>query len=473
MTGKSLRLRLLVLALLTTSGALVISGVGLVFLFERHVEQRVDAELETYVRQIAGNLAFAPGGDIVLARPPSDPRFDQPLSGLYWQVSDNAEGRSVRSRSLWDSKLALPADVLDATSVHRHLLPGPNRATLIVRERSVAYTTPNGKRSLRIAAAIDSSDIRAATWAFAGDLVPSLALLGLALLAAAWLQVRIGLQPLDAVRRGIWAIRSGRRQRLSLDYPEEVMPLAEEVNTLLETQDRTIARARTSAADLAHGLKTPLTVLCADARLLREHGETDVARNIEDLTETMRRHIERAIAQARHRPSRGLGTELAPLIARLATTIQRTRSDDSLSWEIEIPPDLLVGATPDDVAEIMGNLIENAAKWAKGRVRVSAGSEGTSVILQVDDDGPGIPESQRRAVQARGTRLDEAMSGSGLGLAIVGDVLEACEGSLTLAASPLGGLSAVVSLPAVPAGQPSDGPARGHHAERFGRSDPG
>jgi signal transduction histidine kinase len=438
------------MALLSISGALILSGIGLVMLFQRHVENRIDGELETYVRQIAGNLAFGPAGEITLSRPPADPRFDQPLSGLYWQVADAATGQTLRSRSLWDSRLALPADELDSSTAHRHLLPGPGRAALIVRERSITFTTGGEKRTLRIAAAIDSADVRAAARDFASDLAPSLGLLGLALLAAAWLQVGVGLRPLEAMRRGISAIRSGARGRLPDDYPDEVTPLADEVNSLLEAQDKAMERARARAGDLAHGLKTPLTVLAADARLLRARGEAEVAQSIEDLTHSMSRHIERALAQARLRRSRGAAADVGSLVDRLAATISKTPAGAALAWDVEIAPDLRVAMDRDDLAELLGNIVDNAAKWAKSRIRATATADAATVTVFVEDDGPGIPEAERRAVLQRGVRLDQATAGEGLGLAIAGDVLEACGGALTLEESALGGLRAVIALPSAP-----------------------
>ena len=270
------------------------------------------------------------------------------------------------------------------------------------------------------------------------------------MLAAAWLQVRVGLRPLEALRRGIGAIRSGARARLLDDYPDEVTPLVEEVNTLLDAQDKAIERARASAGDLAHGLKTPLTVLGADARLLRARGEAEIAQDIEELALTMRRRIERALAKARLRRSRLAATELAPLIERLASTIRKTPSGEPLSWEIEVPPELRVAVDRDDLAELLGNILENAAKWAKSRVRASARAGAATVTIRIDDDGPGIPEADRQAVLERGVRLDQATAGSGLGLAIAGDVLEACAGTLSLEENPFGGLRAVIALPSAP-----------------------
>jgi signal transduction histidine kinase len=453
MSRRSLRLRLLAMALASITGALVISGVGLVVLFRRHVEQRIDSELETYVRQIGGNITFGPNGAVTIARQLADPRFDQPLSGLYWQVTDEANASVIRSRSLWDARLELPKDDLGDTSVHRHLITGPGHANLIVRERAVTYAAPGARRRLRIAVAVDSVDVRNAAQTFARDLTPSLAVLGLTLFAAAWLQVWLGLRPLEAVRRGVAAIRSGGRRRLPADYPDEVMPLVEEVNVLLDAQDKAIERARAAAGDLAHGLKTPLTVLGADARVLRARGEAEVAGSIEELTEAMRRQIERALALARLRRSRSAAMPLAPLIERLARVIRKTPAGEPLRWEIDIPASLRVAVDQDDLAELFGNLLENAAKWARSRVRISASIDAATAAIVIEDDGPGIPEAAREAVLKRGVRLDHGTPGTGLGLAIAGEVLDACGGDLRLGESAFGGLQAIVTLTAVP-GEP-------------------
>ncbi len=444
---RSLRLRLLFMALVANALALAISGVGLVYLFERHVEQRIDSELETYLNQLAGLVTFAPDGTATISTPLSDPRFDQPLSGLYWQVGDETRGTLLRSRSLWDATLALPHDTLGNGAVHRHELQGPAKVPLIVRERSVTYRASGEPRALRIAVAIDASEARTAARAFAGDLIPSLILLGAVLLAAAWTQVQLGLRPLEEIRRGVGAIRSGIRRRLPGDFPEEVMPLAEEVNTLLDAQDKAIEQARASAGDLAHGLKTPLTALAADARALRERGEVETAQNIEDIAEAMRRHIERALTKARLRSGQRVATPLAPQADRLIQTIHKTPLGSALKWENDIAADIAAIIDPDDLTELLGNVIENAAKWARTTVRLSSIARDKTVTVLIDDDGPGIPEGSRHAVLERGVRLDQTMAGTGLGLAIVGDIVEAYSGELALEESPLGGLRVGVTLP--------------------------
>ncbi|MEN6541916.1 HAMP domain-containing sensor histidine kinase [Parvibaculum sp.] len=448
---RSLRLRLLFMALVANALALAISGVGLVYLFERHVEQRIDSELETYLNQLAGLVTFSPDGAATISTPLSDPRFNQPLSGLYWQVGEDARGTLLRSRSLWDATLALPRDTLGNGAVHRHELQGPGKVPLILRERSITYRTAGENRTLRVAVAIDASEARTAARAFAGDLIPSLVLLGAVLLAAAWAQVQLGLRPLEEIRRGVGAIRSGHRRRLPGGFPEEVTPLTEEVNNLLDAQDKAMEQARASAGDLAHGLKTPLTALAADARILRERGEAETARNIEEIAETMRRHIERALTKARLRSGQRIATPVAPLAERLIQTIRKTPLGSALQWENAIAPHVLAAIDPDDLAELLGNIVENAAKWAATKVRLSSAAQGETTTLLIDDDGPGIPEKSRTAVLERGVRLDQTKSGSGLGLAIVGDIVEAYGGQLALEKGPLGGLRVAVTLPAATA----------------------
>lgn len=447
MIRRSLRLRLLVAAALSLTVALVVAGFGLVLLFERHVERRIDEELDNDLRQLAGAIGFDGAGSLTLAQRPADPRFDQPLSGLYWQITDETTRQDLRSRSLWDSSLSLPTDTTDLTTVHRHVVQGPAHAALILRERRVAVLQSGIQHILRIAVGVDQADVTQASHDFAGDIAPSLALLGLALLAAAWTQIRVGLRPLEAVRQGVEAVHAGQQSRLPAAYPDEVLPLTNEINDLLDAQDRAIARSRSSAADLAHGLRTPLTVLGADARRLRERGHGDVADDIEALVETMRRHVERAIAKARLHPHRGAAATPRALVDRIVGIVGRAPRAAALAWENEVPVGLEVALDADDLAELLGNLIENAAKWAQGRVRVSATARDGSLELVVEDDGPGIPASKRASVLRRGVHLGSDRTGHGLGLAIVGDIVETYRGALRLDDSSMGGLRVTASLP--------------------------
>ena len=335
----------------------------------------------------------------------------------------------LRSRSLWDGALDLPTDRLRTGEVHRHAIAGPGGATLLILERHVALPQSLGGGSVQAAVAIDR-EIHAAGRAFARELAPSLAVLAAVLIAAAWVQVRVGLKPLDAIRRRLAAIRTGAAARLGTDFPDEVQPLAAEVDSLLDTQDATIERARARAADLAHGLKTPLTVLADDAQQLRSRGEAELADEIAALVEGMRRHLERELARARAGVrARGAASQpLSPLSNRWSRLCGARPRGKELRWHIDVPSDLAVGIDAQDLAEMLGNLVENAAQWAKTSVRLCGWHDSDATGLLVEDDGLGVPDHEVETVLARGGRLDATKPGAGLGLAIVGDLVEPTEG---------------------------------------------
>lgn len=450
MRRRSLRLRLLVASVISIAVALAIAGFGLSALFERHVERRAKAELATYTHQLVASLAFGDGGAVTLSRTLADPRFDQVFSGLYWQLREEGGDLLLRSRSLWDHVLPLPTDTLLPGNVHDHTLPGPQDAELLVQEQLVIYSKPSGQRTIRIAVALDRQEITEASEEFTEEMIPALALLAFVLVAAAWLQVRVGLRPLEAVRRGVNAIRSRRQLRLEGPFPDEVMPLVSEVNDLLEAQENAIERARTRAGDLAHGLKTPLTVLFGDARKLRDRGESEIASEIEELAHSMQHHIDRELTRTRIAREAGrekLEADLGAVVGKLVATLQRTPRGEALAWTLTLPVGLMVAVEPVDLAEVAGNLLENAVKWGKSHVRVSARQDGGSVILSIGDDGKGVPDELIAALGRRGARLDEQVPGTGLGLAIAKEILEAYDGGLELGNDPDGGLTVTAWLP--------------------------
>ena len=444
----SLRLRLLAAGAASISLALIIAGFGLLLLFERHVERRLAAELGSNLNQLVSGLGRTEGGPLEVNTPPAEPRFLQPLSGLYWQIAE-PNGIVLRSRSLWDATLDLPVDTLADAEVHQHTIPGPGGATLLAVERRIALPSSLGGGAVRATVALDRAEVHSAGRAFASDLVPSLALLAIVLIAAAWVQVGVGLRPLDAVRRRLAQVRSGATGRLGTDFPDEVRPLASEVDHLLDAQEKAIARARARAADLAHGLKTPLTVLSADAEELRARGDTRLADEIGTLAAAMRRHVERELVRARAGAGARSGPvqPIRPIVEQVIGVLRRTPQGQELSWEIDAPDDVGVRMDTQDLTEILGNLAENAAAWAARAVKIEGRREGHAVALRVEDDGPGVSEELIGTVLARGGRLDQTRPGTGLGLAIVGDLVEAYGGSLVLGRSSLGGLRAEVRLP--------------------------
>lgn len=445
----SLRLRLLMAGAASVVLALAIAGFGLLLLFERHVERRMAAELSSHLNQLVSSLTRPENGSLEVSAPPAEPRFLQPLSGLYWQISEEPRGAVLRSRSLWDATLPLPPDLPAAGEAHQHTISGPGGASLLAVERRIALPASLGGGTIRVAVALDRAEVHAAGLSFASDLIPSLALLAAVLVAAAWIQVGVGLRPLDAVRRRLAQVRSGEASRLGTVFPDEVRPLATEVDHLLDEQEKAIARARARAADLAHGLKTPLTVLSADVEELRTRGDTRLANEIETITAGMRRHVERELVRARiglrarSRPVQ----PVRPVIEQVIGVLRRTPRGLGLSWEIDVADGVEAGMDAQDLTEILGNLTENAAAWTSSAVRIEGRRDGDAVTLRVEDDGPGVPEEQIGTVLARGGRLDETRPGTGLGLAIVGDLVEAYGGSLALRRSSLGGLLAEVRLP--------------------------
>ena len=450
MTQRSLRFRLLVAAVISVSAALVIAGISLVVMFERHVERRIGSELDTYLNQITATVSVTTNGRIAFTHNLADPRFDQPLSGLYWQIQDEERPTLLRSRSLWDNVIELPDDNLTPGAVHGHLLPGPAGQTLIVHERQIFFQANNSERRLRIAVAVNEQTLVEARNAFAADMLPYLVVMASVLLVAAWVQVQIGLAPLDAVRRGVTKIRSGAKRRLERLYPDEVMPLVDEMNGLLEAQEQTIERARTWTADLAHGLKTPLMVLTADSQRLREEGHMSIADDLDQLAETMRRRVDRELIRARVRSGiekKRMRADAAVAVNGVVRTLKRSPRGAVLRWLLDVHDGADAAILPEDLTELLGNILENATKWANKAVSVSVTKGNKTISIRVEDDGPGVPENQLNTLGQRGVRLDEQKQGTGLGLAIAREVSEAYDGALSFEQSHMGGLAVTVQIP--------------------------
>jgi signal transduction histidine kinase len=324
---------------------------------------------------------------------------------------------------------------------------------LLVRERGILLDGGDGsQRVLRLLSAIDRVELTAARAAFAADILPYLIVIALLLGVATWVQIRAGLAPLEAVRRGVNAIRSGAEGRLSGDFPDEVMPLVSEVNALLAAREQAVERARAWTADLAHGLKTPLSALGADAERLRARGDAVLAADLEQLAETMRRRVDRELVRAR--VSSGAQThqaraDVSEALRRVLNTLQRTPDGMRIEWTVDAPAAAVAALMPDDLLELIGNLLENASKWARQRVRIRV-ETGARIIIRIADDGPGVAAEQLPRLCERGVRLDQRKQGSGLGLAIARDVVDAYGGSLDFANSEEGGLAVLLRLPAIP-----------------------
>ncbi len=313
--------------------------------------------------------------------------------------------------------------------------------------------TSNSPRTLRLLAAMDRGELTRSRDAFAADMLPYLSIIALVLGLATWVQIRAGLAPLESVRLGINAVRSGREQRLADGFPDEVMPLVTEVNALLAAREQAVERARAWTADLAHGLKTPLSALAADAERLRVQGNPALAADLEQLAESMRRRVDRELVRARVRSgadTHQASADVIDALRRLINTLQRTPDGERVQWKLDAPAVANAALMPDDLLELLGNLLENAAKWARRQVdiRVEAGAE---VLIRITDDGPGVAPDQLDRLCERGLRLDQRKEGSGLGLAIARDVVDAYGGGLHFRSADGGGLEVCTRLPAATA----------------------
>lgn len=479
----SLRARLLVATLVALLVALLLAGVLLAGLFRDHVRQQFATLLTAQLDQLTARLTFDAAGQPRLDPAGlSDPRWSRPYSGLYWQVDqashDGAARRGLlRSRSLWDTELQAPADPIGDGAVHLHEVAGPGGTRLLLAERSLrqggaepaaAADAPGdtGAPVWRLMVAADLAETEQAVDHFAGTLAASLAALLLLLCLAALAQVQVGLAPLRALQRALAALHAGRTARLVGPFPQELQPLVADFDAVLDHHDQVVARARAQAGDLAHAVKTPLAVLAQAAQAARRDPQAaaELPALIEQQVALARGQVERQLARARAATAPGLpglpGSRcaVAPLLEGLLRVMARVHAERPLRLDAGAPdPGIAFAGDAQDLQEMLGNLLDNACKWARQQVSVQvrlepgptgrAGSTGATLLLQVDDDGPGIAAERREAVLARGTRLDESVPGSGLGLAIVQELAQLYGGQLALAASPAGGLRVTLRLP--------------------------
>lgn len=458
----SLRIRLLAGTLFWIAASILVAGWGLGNLFRQHVEAQFHAELRTHLDQLTAQLALDDQGRPQLTLPPSDPRLSRPYSGYYWQIdritdpagSAKADVGLLRSRSLWDHVLTVPADAPADGEIHTHSVAGPEGKLLGMVERSVRIDdAADGKpRTFRLITAADERLMLEPVSRFSGTLWLALGLLGAGLVIAALVQVFVGLAPLRALRDALGKVRSGEAQRLEGDFPAEVMPLTAEFNSVLAQNAEIVERARTHAGNLAHALKTPLSVIANAAESQGNQG-SELARLVIDQIGVARKqvdyHLARAQAAAATRVP-GAKTPLLPVIEGLARVMHSIHAERQIELTVcPFPQSLHFRGEAQDLQEMLGNLLDNACKWATRKVELNVRSDGITLTISIDDDGKGLDAEQRDLVLQRGVRADLQAPGSGLGLSIVDDLANLYGGKVELADSPLGGLRAELTLPAV------------------------
>lgn len=440
---RSLGFRLVAGAALWITAALAASWVGMTALFHAHVAATVEEGLVNDLDRLLAALETGPDGSLILPQRLTDPQFDRPLSGRYWQVMTVGHP-PLRCRSLWDSVLEMPDDGVPDGKLHRHSTTGPKGERLVAVERMV--TLPDLADPVRVIVAVDSVVIDRAEAQFRWAAALSLAVLGAGLVLAVLVQVRYGLRPLSRLRASLNAVRDGATPTVTGQWPAEVAPLVADLNALIEHDAAVVARARAQAGDLAHALKTPLTVLANES--------AERPDQVPRLVEVMRRHIDRHLARARAAGSAavpGARTDAASLAHGIGRAIGGLARSRGVSVTVDAGPAAVFRGDREDLAEMLGNLMENAAKWATAQVRVTLTPTGSGparrLRVRVEDDGPGLAPERREAVFTRGVRLDEDMPGSGLGLTIVRDLAACYGGTVVLEDSQLGGLAAVLDLP--------------------------
>ncbi len=450
---RSLTSRLLLVAGLWTALALGAGGFLLSAAFRDFVQTGFDARLTQTLDSMIGASEIAPEGFVRFNRPLADQRFIEPYSGWYWQVL--APGReSFRSRSLWDQELVSSVEG-SLFNQHFYEMSGPDGQILRVAEQDIIL--PGSEDVLRYMAAADTGELRAEMAQFDRIVAWSLGGLGIGLLAAMVMQVTFGLFPLRRIQSGLSAVRSGRARRLDRRYPPEIQPLVDEMNAVLDHNQSLVERARTHVGNLAHALKTPLSVMANEAA---SKDSKRLAEIVEKQTVIIRRHVDHHLTRARTMAGHtliGVRTDVGPAVRDIARALGRIYKDKGLEFDLALEDDVCFWGERQDLDEMLGNLMDNAAKWANTKLRVSTaslpvdpakGSDAKPVIaIVIEDDGPGVEKEKRAALFERGRRLDESVPGTGLGLAIVQDMAEMCGGGVALDESPLGGLQATITLP--------------------------
>jgi signal transduction histidine kinase len=448
----SLSVRLIAAAAIWSVVALAAAGLILTSLYRQTVERAFDERLGVYLQTLIGNLA-SQGPNA-----PSDPgnlgeqRFELVYSGWYWQVRQPNNGPVLLTST------SLVSDTLDASKafdthnvngITSGAMVGPENQSLRFIDRTIIL--PSASFDVLIAG--DAGDLQNQIAAFRNSVIITMAAFGIGLIAAILIQIRWGLRPLDRVRLGLAALRSGRETRIEGPFPTEIEPLTRELNALLESNQQIIERARTQVGNLAHALKTPLSVITNEARSNRSPFADKIAEQAELMRTQVNSYLDRARIAARSTVI-GAITEVEPVVARLARAMRRIHDDKGLSIIESVPAGARFKGEQQDLEEILGNLVDNACKWARSKVAILVDYtpapdqlSDAKLVFRIDDDGPGLTEEQRAEATRRGKRLDESKPGSGLGLSIVTDLVALYGGKFRLARSPDGGLRAEIELP--------------------------
>jgi len=417
-------------------------------LYRQASERGFDSLLSAHLFNLIGSVGVSESGQLTGAPDLGDLRFSEPNSGWYWSVEPASEGvhGNLHSSSM-TTTIPSPtvAEVPFNSSFQRsYSTDGIGDEELQVFESEFVLDAKN--RAARFRVMGNKTELEQEIATFQGRLLTYLSLFGVGMIAINAIAILLGLQPLRRVRNALAMVREGTAQRLDGQFPAEIEPLANETNALIENNKRIVERSRTQVGNLAHSLKTPLAVLINEGRALGgAKGQL-----ITDQAASMQKQVDHYLQRARvaaQRDSVVYRTPVTPLVQRMVRVLQKLKPDVSLSLALPAA-DIVFAGEREDLEELLGNLLDNAMKWAKSTVAVSVTPAGAAGLFEIaiEDDGPGIPEDKARDALKRGRRLDETKPGTGLGLAIVADLVNEYGGALALDRSAMGGLKAVVRL---------------------------
>ena len=445
----SLRRRLILAACAWVIALTALGGVVLNLGFQRAVTASFDVALNDQLRELVAGLTSAGNGDWLLSQPPGDSRYADIYSGRYWQVGDH-EGRQERSRSLWDASLpACAADAAGTAGISGKptwlSLDGPDSRPLRAIRQHI--TLPRRAQPLCVQVAVSRATLDAQIAQFTRTLIIALAILGGGLLVAVWLQVGFGLRPLRRLAGQVRAVREGRSDHIDGQHPAEIQPVVEELDAVLAHNRRLVERARRSSADLAHALKTPLSVMAAEVQQPGDDWRGIIDEQLQRTRALVERHLGRAALVG---AGSGRRTAVAPVVDALLSAMRRIHAGRSITFHATVPAEAMFVGEREDLEEALGNLLDNAGKWARSRVDIEVTQDSEALHIAIGDDGPGLSPVQRGAATERGRRFDERAPGSGLGLGIVEDIIGSYDGHLSLASSATGGLLARLWLPMRP-----------------------
>ncbi len=456
MKSNSLWFRLIASSAVISAVLLLSAAFLLNAIFVHALERNFDQRLSSAMDGLLASIDLSPDGKPVLQNQLADSRFALPLSGWYWQVRDTSGAETyLTSPSLLEQHIPTTNNdaSTDAAGLFAYSAQDAKGTHLRVIHQDISLFGKPQKYDIRVAG--NFSELSGEITSFQHTLFGLLAGLGLALLGALVLQVRYALRPLAAMRYQMNDIRGGKIDHLDENYPTEIQPLATELNLLVDANREIVNRARMQVGNLAHALKTPLSVITNEIGENASSLANKMREQLGVMRDQINLYLERARREARAQNA-GYSTEVAPVIEALARTVQRIRRDRKIDFQISVPAKLLFRGEKQDLEEMLGNLLDNAGKWAKSKCRVTATAlahENTDARawfeITVEDDGPGIAPHQREQALKRGQRLDETKSGSGLGMSIIIETATMYAGGMILEASELGGLRAVVKLPMV------------------------